>query len=518
MKADIQSAGSVQFKLLKNAAVAVIGIMMALAICECFAWAGHESPNSALTKARAYPDTDGDTCAPAPSSDTIVNVRDAAYGAKGDGITDDTAAIQKAVDAIAGTGGTVFIPSGTYMVDALTSIKLKSNMTLQLESDATLKAIPNAAQNYAVVLVSNASYVNIIGGVIEGERSAHLGSGGEWGMGIQLNHAQHIVIKGVTARECWGDGFYLTGLSTDVTFCNVIADHNRRQGMSIVWADTIVIRDSTFKNTGGTLPEAGIDIEPNSGETVNNVLITGCAFTNNASSGVMSGVPGYNTGNAFTTNVVIDGNIVTGNGSNPTTGSRGIDISNSRGNRVTNNTVKDNLGIGIYVREGANDSVVTGNIVTGTKSKLAAGEGGYGILLYKTKNNNVTGNTVTDNEGCGIRDAYPDLTGVNTIVPNTISGNRGSCNTCSAHAVTIAGSSGYYTKIQNACNHANTNDTILMQTLLFNEDLSLANDISVTLKGGYECDFEAKPGITTVQGKVTISNGTVSLDNMIIKQ
>jgi hypothetical protein len=42
-----------------------------------------------------------------------LNVRD--FGAKGDGKTDDTEAIQKALDSAAGTEGTVFVPEGLYL-------------------------------------------------------------------------------------------------------------------------------------------------------------------------------------------------------------------------------------------------------------------------------------------------------------------------------------------------------------------------------------------------------------------
>jgi len=56
--------------------------------------------------------------------DTLIDVRD--YGAVGDGMTDDTAAIQAAIDA-ATQGGSVVFPRGIYMV---TGIKLKANGTL----------------------------------------------------------------------------------------------------------------------------------------------------------------------------------------------------------------------------------------------------------------------------------------------------------------------------------------------------------------------------------------------------
>ena len=40
-------------------------------------------------------------------------------GAKGDGKTDDTATIQKAMDTVAGTNGSIFIPEGTYLCSEL---------------------------------------------------------------------------------------------------------------------------------------------------------------------------------------------------------------------------------------------------------------------------------------------------------------------------------------------------------------------------------------------------------------
>jgi len=47
-----------------------------------------------------------------PPADTYLNARQ--FGARGDGTADDTAALQRAIDAAAGRGGSVFLPPGIY--------------------------------------------------------------------------------------------------------------------------------------------------------------------------------------------------------------------------------------------------------------------------------------------------------------------------------------------------------------------------------------------------------------------
>jgi hypothetical protein len=61
------------------------------------------------------------------AEDSMVSVKD--FGAKGDGTTDDSAAIQKAIDETAADGRTVFIPGGVYMIG--TTLLLRNNLMLR---------------------------------------------------------------------------------------------------------------------------------------------------------------------------------------------------------------------------------------------------------------------------------------------------------------------------------------------------------------------------------------------------
>ncbi|MES3021426.1 MAG: glycoside hydrolase family 28 protein [Pseudomonadota bacterium] len=64
------------------------------------------------------------------------------YGAKGDGTTLNTAAIQRAIDAAAQKGGTVVFPAGTFRTG---SIFVKSGVTLHVDKGVTLLGSQNIA-------------------------------------------------------------------------------------------------------------------------------------------------------------------------------------------------------------------------------------------------------------------------------------------------------------------------------------------------------------------------------------
>ncbi|HEX6685097.1 MAG TPA: glycosyl hydrolase family 28 protein [Candidatus Limnocylindrales bacterium] len=67
-----------------------------------------------------------------PPPGTVKNVRD--FGARGDGVTDDTLAIQAAIDSVP-PNGSVFLGQGIFVAG---TIELKSDMTLYIDDDAML--------------------------------------------------------------------------------------------------------------------------------------------------------------------------------------------------------------------------------------------------------------------------------------------------------------------------------------------------------------------------------------------
>ncbi len=179
--------------------------------------------------------------------------------------------------------------------------------------------------------------------------------------------------------------------ASDVSLCGLTADHNRRQGLSITGGKGVVVKNSTFTRTGGTLPEDGLDIEPNSGQAVDNVLITGCTFANNAGDGIEAGVPISLSGSAFITRIAIDGNTLSGNGSGSLSSSprSGIEVSNTGGHTLRNNIVQGNAGYGINLRNGVTGTTVTRNTITENALN--------GIREYLSSGNTITDNTLSGN-------------------------------------------------------------------------------------------------------------------------
>lgn len=125
---------------------------------------------------------------PAITSANTFNIKD--YGAS-TSATDNTKAIQRALDAVPTTGGMVVIPAGTWMfgsTDQMTSktevLSIKSKTVLHLCAGATLKLVEygKAPNNKTVFIGGKNKGKNVTDVVIEGEGETSIidGQGARW--------------------------------------------------------------------------------------------------------------------------------------------------------------------------------------------------------------------------------------------------------------------------------------------------------------------------------------------------
>jgi len=137
------------------------------------------------------------------------------YGAKADGKTLCTAAIQKAIDAAAADGGgTVRFTAGTFLTGAL---RLKSGVTLLIEEGATLLGSRDLQDYYGPTTDGEPVFRNLIhgdnlhniairgGGTIDGNGDAFRDKSKKRPKNIHLENCRNVLIEGVRLRNagCW---------------------------------------------------------------------------------------------------------------------------------------------------------------------------------------------------------------------------------------------------------------------------------------------------------------------------
>ena len=240
------------------------------------------------------------------------------FGAKGDGITKDTAAIQKAIDTCTskGGGGTVKISGGTFVTGPLV---LKSNLTLFVDKGATLLGSPNredyghttfARHDTVMPLLgaTNAENITITGGgVIDGnghiwweyvrgvKDSGVLGNDHPRPMGIVFDHSKHIRVEDITVQN---SGFWqiVPYYADDLQFRNlrVLAPHSPNTDAIDPFSSSNIIIDHLFASTGddNIAIKSGAINSPGPDAPSKNITITDCTFENGHGLSIGSEVAG----------------------------------------------------------------------------------------------------------------------------------------------------------------------------------------------------------------------------------
>jgi polygalacturonase len=258
----------------------------------------------------------GVSALPALAAPKVCDVR--RYGAKGDGKTKDTVAVQKAIDACtAGKGGGVVeVPDGTFVI---APILLKSNMTLHLEKAATLLGSPDRADypTYTFArhetvqpLVSSLDAENIVingEGTIDGNGqiwwdyvkgvrdSGVLGTDHPRPMLVVFDHSKHIKMDGVTVQN---SGFWqiVPYYAHDLVFHNIriLAPKSPNTDAIDPFSSSDILIDHVFSSVGddNIAIKSGEINSPGPDAPSKNITITDCTFENGHGLSIGSEVAG----------------------------------------------------------------------------------------------------------------------------------------------------------------------------------------------------------------------------------
>lgn len=337
------------------------------------------------------------------------------FGAVGNGVADDTSAVQNAISAASTAGGgVVFLPPGTYLTG---QINLAANVELRgFGMGVTTIKLKNA-NNTHLLRGSSATNCIIRDLTVDGNRANQTGT--ESWSGIHLitsNYAQVIRCEvketyriGITLAGspyslidacyihntnyigCWlgdnGSGTY-SQYST-IRNCNVV-----ETGLDSITlaSDNLLCSGNYCKHSGNRTTDAGniyttpgrrfiriignhvedgtgfgIDLAPDATYTYYGIVVEGNVCLRSRNSGIQSSVPG----------VTITGNYCQDNGQN-------------------NGQAAPSLPYGIYIA--ASDVVVTGNVCTdlqGTKTQL------YGIRVAAGGARQIIASNILDGNSTG---------------------------------------------------------------------------------------------------------------------
>lgn len=290
-----------------------------------------------------------------PARAATLDPRD--FGVRGDGRHDDTRALQAAIDALP-AGGTLALGPGNYVIDPERSLRLRTRTRLSMDPETRLIAKANAAPRAYVLLIEGVHDVEVSGGRIVGDRDHHLSTAGEWGHGIMVRGAESVLLRDLHIARCWGDGISVGGISgarvlpsRDIRIEDVVCSGNRRQGLTIGRSRNVRVLRSHFLATRGTLPGCGIDIEPDPGDSAEDIAIEACTLRGNHGAGLQV----YERGRRITVRRCI----IRGNRGD------GVLIRGGEQCMLEDNDIADNGLRGIAVRAGGRDITVAGNRFSG---------------------------------------------------------------------------------------------------------------------------------------------------------
>ncbi|GJM64301.1 glycoside hydrolase family 28 protein [Persicobacter diffluens] len=225
------------------------------------------------------------------------------FGAVGDGKTDNTEAVQKAIDEASRKNTTLVFPTGTFMTGM---IHLKSNVTIELKSGSVWQAVPDlklfpeipsnadlsqsggyTMSRRAFIFGDNLENVTLTGdGTIYPSGDQHEAfpmleeNGSKRPYGIYFRNCQNITVRDLTLTN---SAFWMlrTYLCDNVRIHNIeLFNHanTNNDGMDIVDCHRVHISDCTVDSA-----DDGICLKTEAPKGTEDVVITNCIVSSTAS-------------------------------------------------------------------------------------------------------------------------------------------------------------------------------------------------------------------------------------------